>query len=200
MTCTPTGWNGLDLLWLAETRRKLNRLMVSRNGAVQSIAQHQQRTTEAKTAEGHILEAQEHLQGIAKTIQQQAHKQMASVVSRCLSAVFEDPYELRIEFVERRGRTEAEFVYLRNGKKCSPRVTSGGVREVTSLALRLAKLVMALPPARRLLILDEPFGGLSGENLQRVAALIESLAADLQVQFILVSHDPALQLGQVIQL
>lgn len=185
---------------LADIRRQINRLMVNRNAAVQQIKTVQGNLDTMLGNEKSVQAAQEHMQSIAKEIQEKAHRQMATVVSRSLSAVFEEPYELRVEFVERRGKTEAEFVFLRNGRKVNPRTTSGGVREVTSLALRLAKMVLAMPPARRLLVLDEPFGGVSSSNLKKVAALIEALSEDLGVQFLICTHNDELKIGNVIEL
>lgn len=71
---------------------------------------------------------------------------------------------------------------------------------VTSLALRLAKLMMSIPPAERWLILDEPWKGLSAKNLKKMSMLIEVLNKDLGVNFLIVTHDPELQIGKVINL
>lgn len=168
--------------------------------AVESIEADMELLKACENQESRIALVQSILQQLAQQIQQKAHKQIAKVVSKCLSAVFKEPYELRIEFERKRGKTEANFIYLRDGYKVNPRLTSGGVRDVTALALRLASLVMALPPRRRLLILDEPFKGVSGENLQKVAVLLETLSQDLKCQFILVTHNPTLEVGKVIQL
>src|SRR5205085_6816592 len=118
------------------------------------------------------------LQETAEKMQNKAHKQVAKVVSRCLSAVFEEPYELKIQFEQKRGKTEAEFVYIRNGNEVRPLVTSGGVLSVVGLALRLAGLMMNMPPARKLLILDEPLAGLSKTNLEKMGVLLETLSRE----------------------
>ena len=144
--------------------------------------------------------AQKHLQELAQAVQQEAHKQVSKIVSKCLKAVFGPSYAFRIDFVQRRGKTEAEFLYLKDGQRVSPAVCSGGIKSVVSLANRLTRLVMTLPPVRRFLALDEPFAGLSGPNLQKMAALIGSLNRDLGVQILIATHNPELQVGRVIEL
>lgn len=181
-------------------RRQLNSLITKRNQCIATINEEKAQVKDSKQLVEDVQAAQKHLQDIAQQLQQSAHKQIAKVVSKCLSAVFKEPYELRIEFEQKRGRTEAKFVYLREGRKINPRVTSGGVLEVAGLALRLASLILTLPPTRRFLALDEPFRGLSKSNLQKMAVLVETLADDLDVQLLIVTHDPELQAGKVVQL
>ena len=89
---------------------------------------------------------------------------------------------------------------MRGGYKLKPSLTSGGVLEVASLALRLSSLMLTLPPARKFISLDEPFGALDAENKPRVAALLESLAKELDVQFLIVTHDPTFRIGKVIEI
>lgn len=167
---------------------------------MKNIAQEREQLAAAKIGLEDTEQAQLYLQQIAQRVQQKAHKQVAKVVSQCLCAVFEHPYELRIFFHKKRGKTEAEFLYYRDGHQIRPRMTSGGVLHVAALALRLTELVLALPPAERMLVLDEPFQGLSDENLRKMGVLIESLAAQLKVQFLIVTHDPALRIGKVVEI
>lgn len=145
--------------------------------------------------------AHAHLQELVRQLQSTCHEQVARVVSSCLTAVFGKPYELRIEFVKRRGKTEAEFSYLdKDGRSDNPRVSSGGVLEVAGVALRLVAMTLALPPLRRLLILDEPFSGLSKDNLPKIGMMLERLSRDLDCQFIIATHSDALKIGKVVEL
>lgn len=145
-------------------------------------------------------EARSHIQGAAQAVQTEAHRQVAGIVSKCMSAVFGGGYELQIEFDRKRGRTEAEFSYKRGEHRLNPRTDSGGVMQVASLALRLASIILTAPPARRLLVLDEPFSGLSQTNLKKMGRLMEVLSEELGVQWIVVTHDPELRIGEVLDL
>ncbi len=185
---------------VSSERRRLDKLIAQRSLALLQIKQ-EKKSIESLTQQVEDTEiAQSYLQQLAQEVQTKAHYQIAKVVSKCLSAVFEDAYQLEIVFERKRGKTDATFVYTRNGHRVEPHQTSGAVREVTSLALRLVALCLKQPPARRLLILDEGFAGLDKENIQRVAALIQSLADEMGVQFVIATHLDALRIGRVIEL
>lgn len=148
----------------------------------------------------HVKEAQRHLQALAQNVQQQAHKQIARVVSRCVKAVFGDNHDFKIEFEQKRGKTEARLFFLKNGYPEDPRQTSGGLRDVAGLALRLVALSLSNPQPRKVIFLDEPFQGLSVTNRPKIATLLETLSEELGIQIIMVTHDPELELGTVIDL
>lgn len=181
-------------------RRKLDRIEEVRSALSLQVQMESKELEKCQKLVEQIGQAQLHLQNIAQETQQQSHKKIAKIVSKCLSAVFEEPYELKIVFERKRGRTEAEFVYLRDGRKVSPTINSGGVLSVTSLALRLTCIALTLPAPRRLLVLDEPFQGLSDRNLAKMAVLVETLSKELDVQFLIVTHSPHLKVGKVIEL
>jgi DNA repair exonuclease SbcCD ATPase subunit len=145
--------------------------------------------------------AQEFLQRVAQSVQETAHEQIAGIVSRCLAAVFDDPYEFRILFERKRGKTEARLVFIREGHEVDPMTAAGGgVVDVAAFALKLACLLLTTPRPRKLLVLDEPFKHLSVEQTERVSEMLETLATDLGVQFIVVTHNKMLQAGKVIRL
>lgn len=185
---------------LATIERQLKWQVAAYHAARDRVEVEQQALVKAKAELESAKQAQEILQHLAQQTQLLAHQQVAKIVSRCLSAVFQRPYELRIEFDRKRGKTEAKFVYLRDGHEVQPYLTSGGVRQVTAMALRLTNLILTQPPARRFLALDEPFQGLSAVNLRKMAKLVEVLAAELDVQFLIVTHCTDLQVGKVIHL
>lgn len=181
-------------------RRELNKKIITHKHLWQKIQDEEKALTRLEEKIKHIQEAQQHLQGLAKAVQQQAHKQIARIVSKCLGTVFDDRYKLEIEFVQLRGKTEAKLLYRKNGYEVDPLLTSGGVLDVSALALRLANLVLSDPPLRKLLILDEPFVGVDVNNLPKVCAVIEALSMELGVQFLIVTHSEQLQIGKVIRL
>lgn len=146
------------------------------------------------------LQAQQYLQDLAQLLQQRAHTQIARVVTRCLVAVFDKPYELRIIFEQRAGTTIAKLVYYENDNEIVPRTTSGGVLDVASMALRLIVLVLSQPQCDKVLVLDEPFRMLDSTNMPRVAELLRVLSQEMQVQFIICTHSEALQIGKIVRL
>ncbi len=145
-------------------------------------------------------EAQQIIQAVAATIQEEAHDRIAGVVTRCLGLVFgEDSYEFKIHFERTRGRTEARLVFAREGVEVGPLDASGGgVVDVAAFALRLACLMLARPAVRRVVVLDEPFRFVSEGYQSSVREMLEMLAKDMDVQFIMVTHNEAYQCGTVI--
>jgi energy-coupling factor transporter ATP-binding protein EcfA2 len=147
-------------------------------------------------------EAQEIVQLLAQAIQQQAHEKISAVVTRCLEAVFEETaYQFKIEFDRKRGRTEARLVFTRNGLDVDPMTASGGgTVDVASFALRISCLMLRRPKLRRLVVLDEPFRFVSAQFQDRVRDMMQSLAKELKVQIIQVTHMERLCVGKIIEL
>jgi len=146
-------------------------------------------------------EAQQIVQAVAETIQEEAHDRIAGVVTRCLAAVFEEPYEFKIQFERIRGRTEARLQFVRDGMAINPIDSSGGgVVDVAAFALRVSCLMLARPAVRRVIILDEPFRFVSADRRGLVRAMLEGLSADLKIQMIIVTHMPEIQCGTIIDL
>lgn len=180
-------------------RDTINKVLSQREHLVRQVKEEKQILSDAKDRVQHVQEAQKVLQEIAQQVQEQAHDRIASVVSRCLEAVFDDPYEFRIVFEQKRGRTEARLVFVREGLELNPlRHTGGGVVDVAGFALRVACLALKQPRQRMVLILDEPFKHLSADYRPRVRHLLEVLSVDMGIQFIMVTHSKALQTGKVI--
>jgi DNA repair exonuclease SbcCD ATPase subunit len=151
----------------------------------------------------HTVEAQALLQTVAERVQEQVHGQISRVVSKCLKAVFDDPYQFRIIFEKKRGKTEARMVFVRKGLILNPTEECGlGPVDVAAFALRLACLVLQKPALDRVLILDEPFKFVSERKdyRERVGQLLTTLAVEMKVQFVIVTHDQILEVGKVIDI
>ena len=146
--------------------------------------------------------AQKILQRIAQKIQQSAHKQISSIVTKCLKVIFrEDAYSFSIQFEQKRGKTEANLTLTKNGYEFNPKEDVGGsVLDVVSFALRLSAIVMMQPKARKLIILDEPFKFLDQSKRHLVGEMMEYLSSELEVQFVLITHIEELKIGKVVEL
>lgn len=165
-----------------------------------TLKQLKEQLTRQQTEADAALEAQKIIQELAQTIQQTVQKKVARIVSKCLTAVFDRPYDLRIEFERKRGKTEAQFRFMRDGRKINPFVCSGGVWHIAALALRVAAIALKVPKQRQMLVLDEPFQGLSQSNLSKMGRLIHTLQKELGIQFLIVTHNQALEIGKVVHL
>lgn len=147
------------------------------------------------------VEVQKVVQEAAQRVQTEVHSQIADVVTRCLAAVFGPSYEFGIEFERKRGKTEARTFFRKDGHEIDPTEESGfGVVDVAAFALRLACLKLHQPPVAPVLLLDEPFRCLDPINRPRIAELLEVLSREMGVQIILVTHDPAFEVGHVVRI
>lgn len=171
-----------------------------------SLAQEKRNLVECEDSLTNIEEAQKILQMIAEGIQREAHEKISNVVTRCLAAVFDNPYDFEIDFEQKRGKTEANLQFVRDGVRfINPmRQVGGGPIDVAAFALRLACLILQRPPLRPVLILDEPFRNIRGKAYRhRVRTLLETLSKEMGVQFILnVDADsyPEFLLGKIVEL
>lgn len=191
---------------LSTTRRVLNDRLADLRAVREIHTTNKGKLTAAEDLLFYAEEAQKSIQKVAQSVQQEAHDRIAGLVTRCLGAVFDEPYEFKIEFERKRGKTEAALKFVRDGLVLDDPMNQagGGVIDVASFALRLACLVLRRPQIRRLLVLDEPFKNIRGAEYRgRVRALLEALSREIGVQFILcVDADayPQFVLGHVVEM
>lgn len=146
-------------------------------------------------------EAQQIIQQLAQEVQQQVHNKIAVVVNKCLETVFGYPFNFQIHFERKRGRTEARLSFEGGGADVNPmNEDSGGAVDVASFALRLSSLLLTKPKLRRVVGLDEPFKFVDVENRENIKILMKGLAKDFGIQFIMITREPDLQIGKVIEL
>lgn len=183
------------------TRDGLSRQQAKFDAAKLALASVRKQKTERKQQAEHAKTAHEIAQEAAREVQTQTFSKIASVVSRCLSSVFTNPYGFEIEFQTKRGRSEAVLSLTRNGAKYSPQdATGGGVVDVAAFALRISALVLSTPQKRRLVVLDEPFKFLSKEHRTAARQLLDELAVEMKIQFVIVSHIDELISGDLVEL
>lgn len=187
---------------LESLQKKLTAAAAEHAHTARTVAEERAAHKAARQRLGHAKQAQALAQRVAAGVQAAAHSQIAAVVSRCLTAVFgPEAYQFKIAFEQKRGKTEARLLLTRGGLELDPLDSAGGgVVDVAAFALRLAALVLERPARRRLLVLDEPFRFVSKEYQPAVRQLIETLAAEMQVQIIMVTHNVELEIGKVVRL
>jgi len=151
-----------------------------------------------------LLEAQDIAQRAAEQVQKQAHSQICRIVSMCLEAVFDDPYEFRINFERKRGKTEANLVFVRDGEIFDDPLheSGGGQVDVASFALRISSLLLSRPVLRRFVVMDQPFPNVSEEKgyIDRIPEMILNLSKQFKIQFFIVTHIDELKIGKIVQL
>lgn len=158
-----------------------------------SITQADVELTRLKTMGQDIDEATAILQKVAQDTQNQLSWYVTDMASAAIEAVFPEnrDYRLFLEFVQRRGRTEADiFLADSQGNRIRPAdAEGGGFIDVVAFVLR-PTLWSLDRSTRPVLICDEPFRHLhSREYHSRVAELLRTLSDRLGLQIIMVTGE-----------
>lgn len=134
--------------------------------------------------------AREVIREVSLKTQKQLEYNISEITSTALSAVLDDPYELDVEFVQRRNKTECDLFFVRGGNKIDPTDGGGGAVDIASFALRVASWSIQNPRTRPVLILDEPFKHLKGEEANRkMLAMVREITEKLGLQVIMISDE-----------
>lgn len=135
-------------------------------------------------------QAREIIREVGLKTQEELSYHISDITSLALEAVFDDPYELVAEFVQRRNKTECDLYFARDEMKVDPITASGGgAVDVASFALRIAAWSMMVPRRRNVIILDEPMRFLSEDRQEQASLMIKELSTRLGLQFIIITHE-----------
>lgn len=177
---------------LQDLRSKLENRKGERDQLQRSIDALEDKIKQDKRALIRYERALEIVKKVGLATQKQLEYHLSEQVSLALEAVFDDPYKLKVEFRENRGKTEVEFLFTRRNLEFPPSDNAGeGAIAVAALALRTAYWSMRQDKkVRPLLLLDEPLIRLKGIDANRRAlAIIQEISRRLGLQIIMVSDE-----------
>lgn len=128
---------------------------------------------------------------VAKT---KVKTQLEKLVTSGLQFVFGPDLRFEIDIIESKNRTEAEFYIVSSVEgreiRTDPENNNGGsVVDMVSLILRIAILQATSPTMQGPLILDEPFTGVSIENIVKVGEFMQKLQDFFGRQVIVATHN-----------
>lgn len=173
-----------------EIRNKLERRKGQRDQVATNIKQTEQRLAEAEKNLRRHEKAREVIRQVGLKTQEQLSYNINEITSMALNAVLEDPYDLELKFVERRNKTECDIWFVRGDQYIDPFSGGGGAVDVAAFALRVASWSMTRPRTRNVLILDEPFKHLKGEDTNRkMLEMVRQVSRQLGLQIIMVSDE-----------
>jgi DNA repair exonuclease SbcCD ATPase subunit len=177
---------------------KLNEL---RNLLEQRKGQQKQIINDVKVAETSAKElkqslllheqAKEIVREVGLKTQQQLQYHISDITSLALEAVFDNPYKLELEFVQRRNKTECDLYFVRDSNRIDPLSASGGgAVDVAAFALRIACWSLNNPHSRATIILDEPMKFVSEGLKDKASEMIKEVSKKLGIQIIMITHEP----------
>ena len=130
------------------------------------------------------------MQLVAKETQEQLEYKISELVSLGLSAIFDNPYELVLNYEIKRGKTEADLLFKRGENVVKPMLASGGgAVDVAAFGLRVAIWSLKSPRTRNTIVLDEPFKYLSFRHQAKAGQLLSEISSKLGIQIIMVTHN-----------
>ncbi len=175
---------------LKQLRNKVEQLKGSKNNLLQQIKQHDQEIKSLQKDLRNHEKAREIIREVGLKTQQQLQYNISEITSMALESVMEYPYNLEVEFVQRRNKTECDLYFVRDGDKIDPLDGGGGAVDIAAFALRVASWSMENPRSRPVLILDEPFKHLKGEEAnRRMLGMVREISHKLGIQIIMVSDE-----------
>jgi len=178
---------------LKALRNSLEQKKGQRSQIQSQIAQTEKRIKRLEKDIRDSEKAQAIIQHVSKQTQEELQYHISELCSLALSAVFDEPYKLELEFVIKRGKTEAEIYFVRNKERINPLSASGGgAVDIASFALRVALWTLTKPKTRNIILLDEPFRFLSRDLQPKASLMLKELSEKLNLQFIMISHSPDL--------
>jgi DNA repair exonuclease SbcCD ATPase subunit len=136
-------------------------------------------------------EAREVIRVVGQKTQAELEFRISDITSLALAAVYDNPYELKTEFVMRRNKTECDLLFVRDGERIDPLTASGGgAVDVAAFALRVASWSMARPRSANVMILDEPGKHIKGVDAnRRVLELMQQISRRLRIQILMVADE-----------
>lgn len=154
-----------------------------------SLATLQKELEGARTSLTEHEQAREIIRKVGMDTQSQLQVSISDITSLALEAVFDNPYELKVEFIQRRNKTECDLYFERDGNRVDPLTASGvGAVDVAAFALRIASWSMSVPHSRNVIILDEPFRFLSENYQEQASLMLKEISSKLGIQMILITH------------
>ena len=179
-------------IFLNQLERALNANIDRRKYLARDILINLKKAQNIRRELASATEARTVLQILAKEAQNEGVYSIIDIINMALSAVFEEEIKFTIEFIEKRNKTEVEM-YLedQDGNKTTPRWDeAGGVLDIVFLAFRISLWAMSKPAP--VIILDEPVKNLSKPQQINASKILKTLSEELNLQFILVTHETAL--------
>ncbi len=139
------------------------------------------------------------LNSLGERRQLEVQSQIEEIVTRGLQTVLDDTLSFHL-VVSNKGKSQVVEFLVRTKSRLGNNVDTpvmdargGGLVVTVSFLLRLSMRLLTRTPGKTcVMLLDETFAFLSEEYIPNMAAFLKTVADEADVQFILVTHTPAL--------
>jgi len=176
-----------------ELRTEVDQRRGRQSQVVTNLTEAEETFEELQTSLEQHEQAREVVKQAGLKTQQALAFHISDITSLALQAVFSDPYNLSVNFVQRRNKTECDLLFERNGEEVDPMDASGGgAVDVAAFALRVASWSMQAPRTTNCIVLDEPMRFLSTDLQPKASEMMQQLSKKLKLQFLIITHEELL--------
>ena len=123
---------------IEEIRSKLERLKGAKEQIEKDISSLEDTVVENKKQLRANEKAREIIKQVGLKTQEKLSYNISEITSLALNAVLKNPYDLKLEFVERRNKTECDILFVRGDTEIKPFDGGGGAVDIAAFALRIA--------------------------------------------------------------
>lgn len=138
-----------------------------------------------------LTDALDVMNAVSIICQDQFKGVLEGIVTDAIKFVYGDEYSFEMESDVKRNQPEIHFYVVIDGARNSIKNddVGGGVVDVIAFALRVTLWALQDPQTDNVLILDEPLKNVDSDRLILVGDMIKKLSRDLNLQFIMVTHE-----------
>lgn len=176
---------------LKNLNRELARAKAKKHMLVSELKENETETEQLEKDLVSAKKARVLLQEVAQQTQRNLEYNIENLVTLALKSVFPNPYTFKVDFEQKRNKTECVLSFEKDGSSMKPLDSSGGGPiDVAALALRMTfwKISNAAP----VMILDEPLKFVSADYRDSCGLILKELSEKLSLQMIMVTHLPEL--------
>lgn len=134
------------------------------------------------------------IQTVAQQTQKELEYHITEPVSLALESVFPNPYRLDLDFIIKRGQSEARLSFSRGKEKGIDPLGAcgGGTVDVAGFGLKVSSWSLKRPKSRNVLLLDEPFKNINDPGKkqklhEKTARMLGMVSEKLGLQIIIVT-------------
>ena len=138
-----------------------------------------------------LSESMDIMNAVSVLCQEEFKGVVEGIVTDAIRFVYGDEYSFEMDVEVKRNQPEIHFFVVINGHRYSIRNDDigGGVIDVVAFALRVTLWALQDSQTDNVMVLDEPLKNLDAERLVLVGNMIKKLSEDLDLQFIMVTHE-----------
>lgn len=157
----------------------------------QQLTGHERKEQELESSIEVYEKAQAVLLALEESWRKNFERSVERIVTEGIQLVFGDDLDFKVVTSVKAGASAVEFELETPDGIIDNLLDAEGrsVAEVVSFLLRILLILSFRPQLRKVIILDEPFGGISSKRMPAFQQLLRKMVTETGIQVIMVTHD-----------